>query len=186
MDLKKVVVLSGLAIVMMATVQIVLAEEEAVMPTDTVTIPSNQQGSSQKESDMQWAWGEVANIDNQAQTVTLKYLDYETDQEKELVLVVDEKTVFENIKDFYQLKEKDTLSVDYMVGVDNKNIAKTISFENPDDSSSAPVPAENSQPVTPPSSTEPPAVDAVQPAASPEASAPAEPALAPDVQGQAQ
>lgn len=161
MNLKKVVVLSGLAIVMMATTQIVFAEEAAVAPADSTVITSNQQITSQKEGDMQWAWGEVTNLDNQAKTVTLKYLDYETDQEKDLVLVVDEKTTFENIKDFNELKLKDTLSIDYMIGVDNKNIAKNISFEKPDVLSSAPA-AENSEPVT----------DASQPAVPLEASAP--------------
>ncbi|MDP2766471.1 MAG: hypothetical protein Q8O41_03335 [Candidatus Methanoperedens sp.] len=165
MNWKKIVVLSGFAIGMMATAQIALAEEEAVAPTDSVVITSNQQAASQKENDMQWAWGEVTNLDNQAKTITLKHLDYETDQEKELVLVVDEKTVLENIKDFNELKLKDTLSVDYMMGVDNKNIAKNISFEKPDAASSASVPAvENTQPLTPPMSTEQPVVDAAQPA----------------------
>ncbi|MDP2927182.1 MAG: hypothetical protein Q8N80_00010 [Candidatus Omnitrophota bacterium] len=149
MNLKKVVVLSGLAIVMMATTQIVFAEEAAVAPADSTVITSNQQITSQKEGDMQWAWGEVTNLDKQANAITLKYLDYESDQEKELVLVVDEKTSYENIKDFNELKLKDTLSIDYTIGVDNKNIAKNISFENPDISS--PVSASetgNSQPVT--------------------------------------
>ncbi|MDP3041456.1 MAG: hypothetical protein Q8N62_01795 [Candidatus Omnitrophota bacterium] len=164
MNLKKAVVLSGLAIGMMVTAQIVLAEEAAVAPTDSVVITSNQQAASQKENDTQWAWGEVTNLDNQAKTITLKHLDYETDQEKELVLVVDEKTVLENIKDFNELKLKDTLSVDYMLGADNKNIVKNISFEKPDAASSAPAPAvENTQPFTPSISKEQPAVEAAQP-----------------------
>jgi len=172
MNLKKIVVLSGLTIVMMVTAQIILAEEAAVAPTDPAAITSNQETVSQKESDMQWAWGEVTNLDNQAKTITLKYLDYETDQEKELVLVVDEKTTFENIKDFNELKLKDTLSIDYLVGVDNKNIAKNISFEKPDASSSTPA-AENSESVTSPSGTGQPAVEAAEPAAVPsEAPAP--------------
>ncbi|MBU4251649.1 MAG: hypothetical protein KKC39_08355 [Candidatus Omnitrophica bacterium] len=148
MNLKKAVVLSGFAIGMMVTAQIVLAEEAAVAPTDSVVITSNQQAASPKENDMQWAWGEVTNLDNQAKTITLKHLDYETDQEKELVLVVDEKTVLENIKDFNELKLKDTLSIDYMLGADNKNIAKNISFEKPDAASSAPAP-DLAQPTTP-------------------------------------
>ena len=132
MDLKKVVVLSGFAIVMMATMQIVLAEEAAVAPIDQAVITSNQDALSQKDTDIQWAWGEVMNLDNLAKTITLKYLDYETDQEQELVLVVDEKTTFESIQNFNDLKLKDTLSIDYLAGADNKNIAKNISFEKPE------------------------------------------------------
>jgi hypothetical protein len=146
MNLKKAVVLSGFVVVMMAIAQIVFAEELAAAPADPAVIDSNQQSASQKETDMQWAWGEVTNLDNQTKAVTLKCLDYETDQEKELVLIADEKTTFENIKDFNELKLKDTLSIDYIVGVDNKNIAKNISFENPDASSSAPVQSETVAP----------------------------------------
>jgi len=147
MNLKKAVVLFGFAIVMMAaTGRIVFAEEAAVVPTNSELVTSNQQSSLGKESDMQWAWGEVTNLDKQANTITLKYLDYEADQEKEMVLVVDEKTTFENIKDFNELKLKDTLSIDYMIGVDNKNIAKNISFEKPDASFSTPVPLETAAP----------------------------------------
>ncbi|MCX5669652.1 MAG: hypothetical protein NTX89_06060 [Candidatus Omnitrophica bacterium] len=138
MNLKKVVVLSGFVIVLISTTgRIAFAEDAAVAPIDQAVITSDQQ-STQKETDMQWAWGEVTNLDHQANTVTLKYLDYETDQEKDLVLVVDEKTTFENIKDFNELKLKDTLSIDYMVGANNKNIAKNISFEKPDVSSPVP------------------------------------------------
>jgi hypothetical protein len=164
MNLKKVAVLSGFIIVMIAAAQIVLAQEAAVTPTDSPLITANQPVGLQKESDMQWAWGEVTNLDNQAKTVTLKYLDYETDQEKEMVLAVDEKTTFENIKDFNELKLKDTLSIDYLAGVDNKNIAKNISLEKPDVSSSTLAPAENSQPVIPPLVTEQPSGDVAAPA----------------------
>ena len=138
MDLKKLIALSGFVIVLIsATGRIVFAEDAAVAPIDQTVITSDQQ-PTQKETDMQWAWGEVTNLDNQANTVTLKYLDYEADQEKDLILVVDEKTTFENIKDFNELKLKDTLSIDYMVGENNKNIAKNISFERPDVLSPAP------------------------------------------------
>ena len=184
MNLKKVVVLTGFAILMMATTQFVFAEEAAVAPTGSVVVTSNQQTTLPKEGDMQWAWGEVTNLDNQTQTVTLKYLDYETDQEKDLVLVVDEKTTFENIKDFNELKLKDTISIDYLIGVDNKNIAKNISFEKPDTGVSAPASAvENSQPpALPLSGTKQPVVNAAGPAVLPE---PATPDLAqPTVQSE--
>jgi hypothetical protein len=137
MGLKKVIILFGF-VVMVAVTQIVLAEEAVVASVDPAVIASNQQATLGKEIDMQWAWGEVTNLDSQAKTINLKYLDYEADQEKDLILLVDEKTTFENIKDFSELKLKDTLSVDYIIGADNKNIAKNISLEKPDDSLSVP------------------------------------------------
>jgi hypothetical protein len=180
MSLKKMVILSGFAIGILATTQIVLAQEAAVAPIDSQAVTSDQEVPSPKDNDMQWAWGEVTHLDGQAKTINLKYLDYETDQEKELVLVVDEKTTFENIKDFNELKLNDTLSIDYVLGADNQNIAKNISFERPE-ASSAPAPAqENSQSVIPPSGIEQPVADAAQPAA------PAVPESAPVIQEQAQ
>jgi hypothetical protein len=63
--------------------------------------------------------------------------------------VVNEGTAFENVKDFNELKVKDTLSVDYRITADNGKIAKTISFEKPDASALDSVPeVENNQPVT--------------------------------------
>lgn len=163
MNLKKMVVLFGLAMAMLASGRIVFAEETVVAMTDQEAAVSSQQVALEKESDLQWAWGEVTNLDNQAGTVTLKYLDYETDQEKELVLMVDEKTTFENINDFSQLKLGDALSIDYIAGVDNKNIAKNISFEKADISSVVPV-EENSELASPASIAEQPVADVSQPA----------------------
>ncbi|MCX5711237.1 MAG: hypothetical protein NT060_04710 [Candidatus Omnitrophica bacterium] len=61
-------------------------------------------------------------------TLTLKYLDYETDQEKDINLSVDEKTAYESVKSLDEIKIKNTLSVDY-VAKDGFNIAKNISLE---------------------------------------------------------
>ena len=87
---------------------------------------------SQNEPEMQWVWGEVANIDSQNKAITVKYLDYETDQEKELLLNIDDKTTFENVKTFDEIKVKDAVSVDYMAGQGAKFIAKNISVESPE------------------------------------------------------
>ncbi len=141
MNLKKFTVLSGFIILSMVTTLIAFAEEPVTAPTDSAAVPVDQQAAPKSENETQWAWGEVTNVDAQAKTLTLKYLDYETDQEKDLVLTVDEKTVFENIKSLNEIKINDTLSIDYMVGPDGKNIAKNINFEKPDSSPAAPAQA---------------------------------------------
>lgn len=102
--------------------------QEPAVPSVTAT----EKTAPKNENEMQWAWGEVTAIDPQAKTVTLKYLDYETDQEKDLVLNIDEKTAFDNIKALEDIKVKDTLSVDYTAGNDGKNTAKSISYEKKD------------------------------------------------------
>jgi len=144
MNFKKFAGLSGFIILTMVITLIAFAEEPVAAPAAAV----DQQAAPKTENETQWAWGEVTNLDPQAKTLTLKYLDYETDQEKDLVLAVDEKTVFENIKSFDEIKVNDTLSIDYMVAADGKNIAKNINFEKPDSSPASPAPAvENTKPV---------------------------------------
>jgi hypothetical protein len=177
MDFKKIAVLAGFVILIMIIPLITFAEDTITVPATSV-VASDQQAVAQNENDTQWAWGEVTNVDSQAKTFTLKYLDYETDQEKELVLNVDEKTAFENIKGLDEIKIKDTLSIDYLVGADNKNIAKNVSFEKPD--STSPVsekPADVSEPI----------VQSETPVAPPAAvNESPEPESAPVVQSQAQ
>lgn len=85
--------------------------------------------SAKSEPDTQWVWGEVQNIDVANKAITVKYLDYETDQEKEISLAVDEKTSFENVKSLEGLKLKDAVSVDYAV-TGGIALAKSISVEN--------------------------------------------------------
>ncbi len=91
-------------------------------------IPENQ-----NEPEMQWVWGEVVTLDTQNKTVLVKYLDYETDQEREISINIDEKTTYENIKSIDELKPKDAVSIDYIISPDGNNVAKNISFEKPED-----------------------------------------------------
>ena len=92
---------------------------------------------SQAEPDVQWIWGEAVSVGSQNKTVLVKYLDYETDQEKEITLGVDDKTIYENIKSIEAIQPKDVLSVDYIVSPEGKNIAKNISVEKPDNTEAA-------------------------------------------------
>lgn len=132
MNYKKIIMDVVLVSSIILTAFFAFAQETAVIPAASVVPAVDQAVASGNENDTQWAWGEVTSLDAQAKTFTLKYLDYETDQEKDLVLAVNEKTTFENIKGLEELKLKDTLSIDYLVGADNQNIAKNISLEQPD------------------------------------------------------
>jgi hypothetical protein len=81
--------------------------------------------------DTQWRWGEVISADAANKALTIKYLVFETDQEKELALVIDDSTVYENVKSLAEIQPKDILSVDFLV-TDSQNIAKNISIEKPE------------------------------------------------------
>jgi len=80
-------------------------------------------------SEIQWLWGEVVSVDPLNNKLIAKYLDYETDSEKEISLIVDDQTVYENIKSLAELKTLNTVSVDYVSGPDGKYIVKNISVE---------------------------------------------------------
>jgi len=86
----------------------------------------------QTEPDIQWLWGEALSVDTQKNEIQVKYLDYETEQEKEATVIVDDKTTYENIKSLSDIKIKDTLSIDYVVSPEGKNIARNISIEKPE------------------------------------------------------
>jgi hypothetical protein len=68
-------------------------------------------------------------VDINAKQMTVKYLDYETDTEREINIAIDEKTVFENVKSLEEIKPKDTVSIDYITDLNGKSIAKNISVE---------------------------------------------------------
>lgn len=81
------------------------------------------------ESEVQWLWGEVVSVDTLTKQMIVKYLDYETDTEKEISININDKTNFENAKSLDEIKAQDTVSVDYITNPEGKNIAKNISVE---------------------------------------------------------
>jgi len=91
-------------------------------------------------SDVQWLWGDVVSVDIPNKSFVVKYLDYDTDIEKEISINVDEQTAFENIKSLEEINPKDTVSIDYVVSADGKNIAKNISVEKVEDEGALPAP----------------------------------------------
>lgn len=105
------------------------SQETAVSPEP---VPPEAAPESQAESQTQWLWGEVVSVDTQKNELLVKYLDYETDQEKETGISVDDKTTYENIGSLLEIKPQDTVSIDYTVSPEGKNIAKNISVEKPE------------------------------------------------------
>jgi len=83
------------------------------------------------EPDTQWVWGEVVSVDTSGKLLTVKYLDYDTDTDREIVLEINDKTTFENTGSLAELKQGDNVGVDYMASGDGKNIASNIAIENP-------------------------------------------------------
>ena len=90
-------------------------------------------GVSTEIPDVQWLWGETVSVDAAKGELAIKFLDYETEQEKQVTIVTDDKTTYENVNSLAQIKPTDTLSIDYVVDKDGKNIAKNISVEKPEE-----------------------------------------------------
>ena len=86
----------------------------------------------QEEPQTQWLWGEAVSVDTTNKMLSVKYLDYETDQEKDIAITTDDQTSYENVNSLSEIKIKDALSIDYIIGADGKNIAKLISVEKPE------------------------------------------------------
>lgn len=126
MHSKRVLIVGMTAFLIFAGAKVVFSQEQAV-GTNTVvesgTVPQD------KELETQWIYGDVINLDPQNKTIMVKTLDYETDREKEIAIAIDEKTTFENIKSLDEIRPNDTVSIDYIVTADGKNLARNISLE---------------------------------------------------------
>ncbi|GEM_PF-1848453 len=101
------------------------AAEPATQENEPVFDPS--------ASEMQWLWGEVRSVDTQKNEITIEYLDYETDTEKEIKMSVDATAAYENVKSINDIKVDDIISVDYVFSPDGRYIAKNISIEKPEE-----------------------------------------------------
>lgn len=111
---------------MLLNVGLTLAQEEA--NTVLEEIPSSA------ESQIQWLWGEVVSVDSTNKTLLVKYFDYETDSERQINIVVDDKTTYENVSSIDEITPLDTVSIDYIIDAKGKNIAENISVEKPEGS----------------------------------------------------
>ncbi|MFA5410752.1 MAG: hypothetical protein WC321_02710 [Candidatus Omnitrophota bacterium] len=106
---------------------IIFISANRVFSQEVIKGPAEQQAVAEPE--IQWLWGEVLSLDAGNNEITVKYLDYENDVEREITIAVDEKTTYENIKSLNELKTGDNASIDYIVGADGRNIAKNIAAE---------------------------------------------------------
>jgi hypothetical protein len=81
-----------------------------------------------QEATLEWLWGEATQVDLANGTVTVQYLDYDTDTEKTMAVTLDDKTRFENAASVADIAVGDTLSIDY-TSVGGTIRARNISVE---------------------------------------------------------
>lgn len=91
-----------------------------------------EEAQARGEDEYQWVWGEVVSVNPRENEVLVSYVDYEADQEKQMTVSADENTKYENLGSISDIKPQDTISIDYVVSREGKNLAKNISLEKPE------------------------------------------------------
>lgn len=104
------------------------APQEAAPQVTAAPEATAPEKASSEEKATEWVWGEVVSIDQAKKEIALKHLDYETYEEVQTTLQIDEKTTFENAANLGDVKVKDHVTVDYHVK-DGANIAELVVVE---------------------------------------------------------
>lgn len=78
---------------------------------------------------VQWVWGEVTEVDQAAGKIKVRYLDYETDADKDEIFLIDKDTQLENIASIAEISVGDSAGIDYLVDKDGQRLVKSISIE---------------------------------------------------------
>ncbi|MBU2540407.1 MAG: hypothetical protein KJ593_00745 [Candidatus Omnitrophica bacterium] len=86
-----------------------------------------EEASSLKE--IKWVWGEVIGVDSLKEELSIRYLDYDSDAEKDRVFIFDKDSKFENITSLENIEAGDSAGIDYYIDETGKNIIKSISIE---------------------------------------------------------
>ena len=104
---------------------------EAAAPVEAATL-ATPAVEAKTETEIQWVWGEVVSTNPINNELLVKYVDYDTDSEKEITIGTDDKTTYENAKSIDEIKVRDSVSIDYAISADGKNLALNISLEKPE------------------------------------------------------
>lgn len=79
--------------------------------------------------EIEWLFGEVISVDLEEPGLSVQYLDYDTDQEKKIEVTLDADTTLEGVAALSEIKNKDIVSVDYVLDELGRRLAKRISVE---------------------------------------------------------
>lgn len=86
-------------------------ESTAAEAPETVVLEPAQE----KVPTNEWVWGEVVSVDKDNKQFVIKHLDYDTYEEVQTTLKVDDKTLLENATDLSEIKQGDHVTVDYKI-----------------------------------------------------------------------
>ena len=77
----------------------------------------------------QWVLGDVIAIDLEKNQLKLGYVDYNTDEAKEIAIGVDVNTNYENVNSLADIKINDVVAVDYETTPEGEAMASNINVE---------------------------------------------------------
>ena len=77
-------------------------------------------------------YGEVKSVNIAANSIIMKYYDYDSDNEKSVEIMIDNNTKIEGTSTLNDIKQGNWADVNYKV-VDGKNMAKSIAVEKEED-----------------------------------------------------
>jgi len=88
--------------------------------------------TSKAQSNTDWLWGEVVSVDVNASSLLVSYLDFNLDEEKQIVIKIDAQTVLEGAKSVAEISAGDIVSIDFVKENETTNLGKKVLVEKPD------------------------------------------------------
>jgi hypothetical protein len=76
-----------------------------------------------------WILGDVISVDVENNKLVVGYMDYDTYEERQIPIVVNSATLYENVKSLQDIKAGDAVSIDYSANPQGENTALNISVE---------------------------------------------------------
>lgn len=117
--------LMAVSFIAAASVVPVFSQESTGAEQETASQPVREEAQAAKDMSV---YGEVQAVNPAANTISVQYYDYDSDQEKTADVVADKDTKIENAASLDKIAKGDWVDVTYAVK-DSKNIAKSIIVE---------------------------------------------------------
>ena len=77
----------------------------------------------------EWLLGDAIALDSENNQLKVSYIDYETEEEKEITIMVDADTGYDNVGSLAEIKVGDVVSVDYIIDSQGQAVAVNISVD---------------------------------------------------------
>ena len=103
----------------------------AAQQTEAGTVPAPEAGQVKEEAPRMIElsiYGEVQNVNAQANSMTVQYYDYDNDEEKTAEITLDSNSKLENVNAIGEVKKGDWVDITY-TSTAGKNMAKLVSVE---------------------------------------------------------